>query len=113
MGYLYRTNCVDCGDGDAINAMRRHKHRREVSYETMRRRCPDLLEWAYSVGYGRDLPLGSDPLVGYYKSWFRGSPCYYLTWSGVEHVWMRESDCADTSKGSGVRPSPSSTSTPD
>jgi hypothetical protein len=84
--YTYETCCVE-SDGDSINEMRWSPGVVGVSYRTMRRRCAGLTEWARSKGYDRWLPLKNDPHVAYYRSTFRGVPCYYLVWSGIEFIW--------------------------
>ena len=85
--FTYETSCVDCGDGEAINAMRHHPDCVGVSYRTMRRRCDGLAEWAKQKGYDRWLPLKNDRHVSYHRSVFRGATCYYLVWSGIEFIW--------------------------
>lgn len=88
--YVYETCCV-AASGDDINQMRWEDPAKvEVTYRTMRRHCPDLLRWAKSVGYDRDLPLSKDWHVSYYRSFYRGRPCYYLVWSGIEHIWVKQ-----------------------
>lgn len=88
--YSYTTCCVH-STYEAINAMR--EAAREVSYRTMLRHCRGLIDWAVSVAYERRSNMGSgvtlrnDPYVAYYKSTYRGRPCYYLVYSGVEHIW--------------------------
>ncbi len=86
----YLGNCVALG-AEAINAMRWGKVT-PVSYDTFRRRVgpADLASWARSAGFDARPPgvtLRSDPLVHYYRATFEGYRCYYLTWSGFEHVW--------------------------
>lgn len=94
--YTYETCCV-AADGPSISAMRDHEACREVSYSTMLRRCAGLLEWAVENNYDRrsnaanshGLTLRNDWHVGYYRSVFRGRPCYYLVWSGIEFIWTK------------------------
>lgn len=87
MRYQYCTCCVD-SDGPSINAM--VDAAREISYATFTRHC-DWQDWArqqgYSVGAERGLHLKSDYHVAYFKSTFRGAPCYYLVWSAIEVIF--------------------------
>ena len=89
--YRYVTNCVNA-DGDEINRMRDHKACRTISYAQMRRQCAGLLAWARNHGYelrkSAGLTLKDDWHVSYHRSVFRNRPCYYLVWSGIEHIWQ-------------------------
>ena len=68
---------------------------REITYDTMLRNCDGLLDWARRHNYdprrnasdSHGVTLRHDPYVGFYRSTYEGKPCYYLTWSGYEHVW--------------------------
>lgn len=90
----FLTSCVEA-DGDDINAMKDTGV--PVSYRTFRQHCAGVNEWAAGVGYARASNAGSgvtlkgDWHVGYYRGVYRGAPRYYLTWSGIEHIWTRKS----------------------
>lgn len=86
--FWYHTSCVQA-KGDDINDMRHHSGMVEVTYQTMRRHCVDLMVWARSMGYDRWLPLSKDPIVSYHKSTYRGKLCYYLVHSAIEHIWLQ------------------------
>lgn len=43
-----------------------------------------------SLGYDRYLPISRAWNVGYYSSEYRGVPCVFLRWSGVEHIYTLE-----------------------
>lgn len=100
--FKYRTCCVQLSLSDvpALHAM--IDRSRAVSYRTFRRRCPDLPEIADQLGYARHpsrgLTLSRDWYVGYYRSRFRGQPCYYMTHSAIEYIWL------PTGKPRGVKP---------
>jgi len=32
--------------------------------------------------------MSKDPHVSYHKGTFRGHPCYYFVWSGIEHIFI-------------------------
>jgi len=85
----YQGNCVTVGAG-FIWALRTAPDARRISLATMRRRAPGLLWWAERHGYDKRAPgvtLAADPLVTYHKATVCGRVCYWLVWSGFEHVW--------------------------
>lgn len=86
--FYYRTSCVE-SDGESITAM--VDTAREITLATMRRHCADLAQWADGMGYCRGgLTLAKDWAVAYYKSTYKGQPCYFLTHSMIEYVWISE-----------------------
>jgi len=84
--FQFETTCVS-SRGEYINEMT--EAAREVTYETMRKYCD--LDWlAATLGYERRAPgvtLKHDWAVSYWKSWYRGVPCYYVVWSHIEHIF--------------------------
>ena len=68
---------------------------KSVSYRTVLKNCRGLIEWALSVGYEKSTRIGSrltlrnDWHVGYYKGTWKGRPCFFVQWSGIEHIWTR------------------------
>lgn len=93
--FRYATSCVE-SNGDAINEMRHHSAMQNVSYRTMLKHCDGLLDWAEEHGYdlwrnaadSHGLTLRDDWAVSYHKSFFENRRCYYLVWSGIEHIWV-------------------------
>lgn len=87
MRFIYNTNCVQ-SDGDSINDMLDTAV--AITLVTFRRRC-DVEDWEHQMGYVRDrrhgLTLARDYHVAYYKSRYRGQPCYYAVHSAIEHVF--------------------------
>jgi hypothetical protein len=87
--YIFFGTCIDL-NGDAINAMKAGA--RQIGYRTMLKHCEGLLRWATSVRYdkrkNKGLTLRDDTHVGYFKSHYKGAPCYYVAWSAIEHVWL-------------------------
>lgn len=65
---------------------------REITYKTFFKYV-SLSEVANMLGYETDprkgLTIKNDWHVGYYKSVYRGKPCYYVRWSGIEYVFCR------------------------
>jgi len=87
--YHYHTNCVnstakliDDMTDDAI----------DITYRTMFKHCPGLLDWAVGVGYERDsrrgLTLKNDYCVSYHRSNYGGLRCYYVCWSAIEYIFI-------------------------
>jgi len=89
MSFHYHTNCVN-STGPRIIAM--VDAAISITYRTMLKHCPGLLDWAESVGYERDsrsgLTLKDDWHVSYHRSRYRGKRCYYVRWSGIEHIFL-------------------------
>ena len=92
MSYKYRTNCVN-STAEAITDMIYHRLHREITYRTMLKHCPDLLDFAERLGYERKssqgLTLKNDWHVNYYKSVYKGRPCYYMDHSRIEYIWIK------------------------
>lgn len=92
--YKYMTSCVDLSSGevDALGEMIQTAS--DVSYRTLLRHCEGLMEWASGKGYEKHPRLGltlkNDWAVSYHKSTFKGRPCYYIAWSAIEFIWVRE-----------------------
>lgn len=66
----------------------------DVTYRTVLKHCEGLLDWAKGIGYevyGPGLKLKDDWHVGFHKSTYNGKPCYYVQWSGIEHIWVKNS----------------------
>lgn len=97
--YRYVTSCIEA-NGDDINEMRRHPKCRAISYATMSHQCAALLDWAIDKGYHyapgptRHLTLANDHHVAYYSSYYQGKRCYFLVWSAIEYVWVKQDDAA-------------------
>jgi len=70
----------------------------EVSYQTVRKRLGEaLMNFAASMGYEtrpggsrRGMFLSNDYHVSYYKSRYKGKPCYYIDHSCIEHVFVKK-----------------------
>lgn len=85
--FHYHTCCVH-SDARSIHDMT--DRAREITLATFRKRC-ETLEWETGLGYERDgrggLPLSRDWHVSYFKSHYRGKPCYYARHSAIEHIF--------------------------
>lgn len=86
--YFFYGCCVDFE-----NLLEEHRAMMEtaetVDYQEMLANCDGLLDWATGVGYDEDLPLEEDKYIGFYKSTFGGTACYYVSWSAFEFVWTK------------------------
>lgn len=88
--YVYRTCCVN-STAKLINEM--IEEGQEVTLATFRRHCQGVSEWAQSMGYETDkrrgLTLANDWHVRYYKSRYKGKPCYFIRHSAIEYIWVK------------------------
>jgi hypothetical protein len=86
--YHYETNCVACGDGDAIRAL--VDSARPVTWRTFAANC-DWRPVAEALGYATTgnagLRLSQDFCVSFHRGVWNGRPCYYFRWSGIEHIF--------------------------
>jgi hypothetical protein len=90
MKYKYLTNCVSCGDGDAINEM--SDNALPITLRTIQKHCIDFKEVTEKLGYGKDFAISNDYHVRYYKSKFKGKKCYFFTWSCIEYIFTEMED---------------------
>lgn len=83
--YEYLTCCVD-STAKAIDAMT--DRAREITFRTFASR----VNWqplSHELGYdGRQMKLGDDPYVSFYRSRYMGAPCYYMVWSAIEYIFV-------------------------
>jgi len=89
--YKYLTNGTE-EKAVHIHEMQDHDALRKVTYETMRRNCEGLVEYGIRYLYykQRGDTMRKDEWNGYYKSFFRGRPCYFLEWRGVTYIWVQK-----------------------
>jgi hypothetical protein len=91
MSFQYLTCCVNSDAksiGDMVDAAI------DITYRTMMKHCPGLIDWAVSVGYVRHpsqgLTLKGDWAVSYHRSKYRGRRCYYVRWSAIEYIFVEK-----------------------
>ena len=86
--YLFLTSCVETSSQET-NDMRDQAE--EVTYEEMASAC-DLTGFKKVFGYGPEADdaceLENDLHVSYWRSSYRGCPCYYLSHSSIEYIWV-------------------------
>lgn len=90
----YHTCCVALTQDDvpALDAMQ--EARKDVSFRTFRRYVK-YLEVADNLGYGKrpgDLKLQGDYHVRFYRSKFKGAPCFFMIHSAIEYIFIRKED---------------------
>ena len=94
-GYEYIGCCVDLKGHDITEMC---DCATEVSYQTVRKRLGKaLMKFAASMGYEtspggskRGMFLSNDCYVRYYKSRYKGKPCYYIDHSCIEYVFIKK-----------------------
>lgn len=65
---------------------------REVSFATFARHTnwqPVARGFGCAVGHEKGLHLKDDYHVGFYRSLWRGKPCYYIDHSRIEHIFVQ------------------------
>jgi len=102
--FHYQTCCVE-SDAESINAL--CDAAEDVSYEELVANCVGVDEWAVTKGYDIDreqgLVLEDDWHVSFCKSTYQGEPCYYIQWSRIEYIWLRQAPVAGWGYGSAPR----------
>lgn len=92
MSYEFLTDCVASNDGAGIRDMvdscidiTRRTFLKHVDRQQM-------AEMERGLGYekhrSKGLTMASDWAVSYHRSKYRGKPCYYFCWSGIEHIFV-------------------------
>jgi hypothetical protein len=84
--YVFVTDCIRSTYED-ISAL--NDDSTKISMRTFRRKLApgQWRELSARLGYDRWLPLSKDPLVGFFRSTYRGVPAVYLAWSGIEQIF--------------------------
>lgn len=89
-GFRYLIDCVHSG-GHSITAM--VDAEREISRRSFLRHVDreNLREVEAGLGYAghwrQGLTMAGDWAVSYYRSEYRGRPCYFFRWSSIEHIF--------------------------
>jgi hypothetical protein len=79
------TDCIG-SDYESISSM---KHEAvQVDYETLAEAIGEpFLVRQSDLGYDDDLRMENDWHVSYWRSTYRGRPCLYFAWSGIEQIF--------------------------
>jgi len=86
--FVYFGCCIDL-DGEEINEMKRISV--PIKYKSMIQFCDGVDEFAVTRGYTEKkggLMLKHDHHVTYSSSRFMDTDCKYITWSGIEYIWV-------------------------
>jgi hypothetical protein len=93
--YRYITNCISARARD-IEAMT--DCAREITYDTLIKHVGikevssvypfDQYDWG--SGKQNALRLKGDFMVAYWKSTYRGKPCYYIEHSRIEYIFVQD-----------------------
>jgi hypothetical protein len=84
---------AQCNDGRATveELEYLYDHDMQITFETFARYVDIAAISAmlgYSFGRQRGLKLRDDYAVQFYRSKFRGKPCYHLDWSDIDHIFQ-------------------------
>lgn len=91
-GWAFITSCIEAESGEAINAMK--DAATEITRRTFLRYVDrdDHVTTERTLGYAdhaaRGLTMARDWHVSYHRGVFRGRPCVYFRWSGIEHIYQ-------------------------
>lgn len=101
MNYVYLTNCTQCGR--TVGALKHMiETAEEADYEEMLEHCIGLLEWSQGACYDpycdEGQSLEDDNYVTYHKSTYLGQDCYFLQWSAIEFIWVKEDNLDEQTK---------------
>lgn len=84
------TRCCD-GDATSDELHEMYDVEREISYRTFAKHVdivPLEVGMKYAVGREKGLRLSQDWAVRFYRSKFRGQPCYYMDHSAIDHIFV-------------------------
>lgn len=105
-GYRYVGNCTDKSTAphlaDMMDQARPITFRtfvKAVGLESIRQIFGD-----YQWGHGKDIRMKNDPYVTYFRSKFKGDPCYYVRHSGIEYIFVEEDALPKDSDGPATIP---------
>lgn len=76
-----------CVNSDYISINRMRDVAQAITFETFRKRV-SITEVSKMLGYGRNFSLKNDWHVAYYRSHYKGQPCYYLVHSAIEYIFV-------------------------
>lgn len=92
--FIYHRCCVDFSMAEVGDLQAMIDAARPITLRTFRRHC-DTAAWERQMGYERGgqqrhkrLSLTHDWHVRYYRSRFRGRPCYYAVHSAIEYIFL-------------------------
>lgn len=84
--FRYAISCVDHAQSEADHITDMVDRGRKIRLATFRRRC-ETRAWEIRMHYDESLPLERDRHVQFYRSRYRGRPCYFAVHSAIEYIW--------------------------
>lgn len=92
------TTCVQVPPEEVHHLFEMMERARPVSISTFRRHTdwrPVAKSLGYAVGRHSDgIRMEKDYHLGFYRSTWKGKPCYYMDHSRIEHVFVRPADAS-------------------
>ena len=93
-----------CVDSDAESIQNMLDSHEEATVSELRENIAGLDDWAVAHGYELDpddgLTLDDDWHVSAGVAVYRGEPCWFLRWSGIEFIWTESGDSEGWGYGS-------------
>jgi len=84
--------CVDLPQEDVESLRDMVEQGREITFSTFARHV-DWQDVATSLGYivrrGRGVYLKDEPYAYFYRSTWKGIPCYYMQHSAIEYIFLK------------------------
>ena len=91
--YRYWKSCMDLEDFEVVQLGTMVACQWPITFDTLLSHCDGVQDWAVEHGYETDrrrgLVLNGDPLVGFYRSRWRGERCYFIRRSAIEFIWRK------------------------
>jgi len=87
---LYTRCCDGIARSEELNDM--YDKQRQITFRTFSKHVnmkPIIQELGYAYGaHAEGLRIAKDYAVRFYKSVFKGEPCYYMDWSAIDHIFL-------------------------
>jgi hypothetical protein len=102
--YILATRCVDQVGPKGVDDLRDlYANDREVTYATFAKHCDSeafARDLGYALGPKTGLHLKHDRCVRFYKSKWKGKPCFYVDQSRVDFIFLPREEVAQAMKAS-------------
>lgn len=96
--YVLATRCVDQVGPQGIDDLRDlYANDRQVTYATFARHCDSesfARDLGYALGHAPGLKLKNDRCVRFYRSKWKGKPCFYVDQSAVDFIFLPREEVA-------------------
>jgi len=91
--YVFETTCVGAGMQGAEAITEMVDNAREVTWGTIKKHISANELKILTSGYTTGLRLQDDYTVSFWKSKYRGRPCYFIVHSAIEYVFVKRGRC--------------------